>query len=45
MEKKLVDIFTLSGLAMDIAIFNLGVPNRLSSLLSGKTPPCTRIRF
>jgi isopentenyl phosphate kinase len=45
MEKKLEDIFTLSGLAMDIAIFNLGVPNRLSTLLSGKTPSCTRIRF
>ncbi len=45
MEKKLVDIFTLSGLAIDIAIFNLGVPGRLSTLLSGKTPPCTRIRL
>ena len=45
MEKKLRDIFTLVGLGIDIAIFNLGVPGRLSALLSGKTPPCTMIRF
>lgn len=45
MEKKLGDIFTLAGLEIDIAIFNLGVPNRLSSLLSGKTTRCTRIRL
>jgi isopentenyl phosphate kinase len=44
MEKKLAEIFTLADLEIDIAIFNLGVPNRLSSLLSGKTPPCTIIR-
>ncbi|MFW9965537.1 MAG: isopentenyl phosphate kinase [Candidatus Thorarchaeota archaeon] len=45
MEKKLADIFTLANLDIDIAIFNLGVPGRLSALLSGKTPPCTIIRF
>jgi len=45
MKKKLVDIFTLANLNIDIAIFNLGVPGRLSALLSGKTPPCTMIRF
>ncbi|MFW9886714.1 MAG: isopentenyl phosphate kinase [Candidatus Thorarchaeota archaeon] len=45
MEKKLVDIFTLAGLEINIAIFNLGAPNRLSTLLSGKTPRCTRIRL
>ncbi|MFX1438930.1 MAG: isopentenyl phosphate kinase [Promethearchaeota archaeon] len=45
MEKKLGDIFTLAGLEIDIAIFNLGVPNRLSALLSGKTPRCTKIRL
>jgi isopentenyl phosphate kinase len=45
MEKKLGDILTLAGLEIDIAIFNLEVPNRLSALLSGKTPRCTRIRL
>ena len=45
MEKKLAEIFSLAGLEIDIAIFNLGVPNRLSTLLSGKTPPCTIIRL
>jgi isopentenyl phosphate kinase len=45
MEKKLGEILTLAGLDIDIAIFNLGVPDRLSALLSGKTPRCTRIRL
>jgi isopentenyl phosphate kinase len=45
MEKKLRDIFTLAGLEIDIAIFNLEAPSRLSALLSGKTPRCTIIRF
>jgi len=43
MEKKLRDIFTLVGLGIDIAIFNLGVPSRLSALLSGKTDLLVRI--
>ena len=45
MEKKLAEIFTMTDLDIDVAIFNLGVPGRLSALLSGKTLPCTRIRF
>ena len=45
MKKKLEDLFTLTGLNVNIAIFNLGVSDRLSTLLSGKTPPCTTIRF
>jgi len=45
MKKKLNDISTLAGLDIDIAIFNLGVSNRLSSLLSGTSTLCTRIRI
>ncbi len=45
MEKKLLDMASLAGLEIDITIFNLTVPNRLSALLSGKIPTCTRIRF
>jgi isopentenyl phosphate kinase len=45
MEKKLAEIFTITDLDIDVAIFNLGVPGRLSALLSGEIPPCTRIRF
>ncbi|MHA2353817.1 MAG: isopentenyl phosphate kinase [Candidatus Thorarchaeota archaeon] len=45
MAKKLGDIFTLDDLDINIAIFNLRVPGRLSTLLAGKTPKCTLIRF
>ncbi|MHA2067099.1 MAG: hypothetical protein ACXABY_22255, partial [Candidatus Thorarchaeota archaeon] len=45
MAKKLGDIFTLDGLDINIAVFNLRVPGRLSTLLSGETPKCTLIRF
>jgi isopentenyl phosphate kinase len=45
MKKKLDEISTLAGLDIDIAVFNLGVSNRLSSLLSGTTTLCTRIRI
>ncbi len=45
MKKKLNDISTLAGLDVDIAIFNLRVSDRLSSLLSGTSTLCTRIRI
>ncbi len=45
MEKKLNEIFTLAGQGINIAIFNLGVPGRLSDLLSGKSTVCTRIQI
>ncbi|MFW9798922.1 MAG: isopentenyl phosphate kinase [Candidatus Thorarchaeota archaeon] len=45
MEKKLGEIFTLTGQGIDIAIFNLGVPGRLSDLLLGKPTVCTRIQI
>jgi len=45
MKKKLNEISTLSGLDIDIAVFNLGVSNRLSSLLSGTSTVCTRIQI
>ncbi|MFX0045485.1 MAG: hypothetical protein ACFE8Z_06530, partial [Candidatus Hermodarchaeota archaeon] len=45
MKKKLNEISTLVELDIDIAIFNLGVSNRLSSLLSGASTVCTRIQI
>lgn len=45
MKKKLNEISTLVGLDVDIAIFNLGIANRLSSLLSGTSTVCTRIHI
>ncbi|MHA2378011.1 MAG: isopentenyl phosphate kinase [Candidatus Thorarchaeota archaeon] len=45
MKKKLNEIFTLAGLGIDIAIFNLGVSGRLSALLSGASTVCTRIQI
>ncbi|UCH03874.1 MAG: isopentenyl phosphate kinase family protein [Candidatus Thorarchaeota archaeon] len=45
MKKKLDEISILAGLGIDIAIFNLGVSNRLSSLLSGTSTLCTRIQI
>ncbi|MFQ5831902.1 MAG: isopentenyl phosphate kinase [Candidatus Thorarchaeota archaeon] len=45
MEKKLDEIFTLAGQGIDIAVFNLGVPGRLSDLLLGKSTVCTRIQI
>lgn len=44
MAKKLEELFTLNAQDIDIAIFNLQVPGRLSSLLSGKPTICTKIQ-
>ncbi|MFW9845501.1 MAG: isopentenyl phosphate kinase [Candidatus Thorarchaeota archaeon] len=44
MAKKLEELFTLSGHDINIAIFNLQVPGRLSSLLLGEATICTRIQ-
>ena len=43
MSKKLNELLELAKQDLDIVIFNLTVPGRLTSLLSGESVTCTRI--
>jgi isopentenyl phosphate kinase len=43
MSKKVTELLELAKHDVDVVIFNLTVPGRLASLLSGKSTICTRI--
>ena len=43
MSRKLNELLELAKQDIDIVIFNLTVPGRLTSLLSGESATCTRI--
>jgi isopentenyl phosphate kinase len=44
MSKKVSELLELAKQDLDIVVFNLTVPGRLSSLLSGESVICTRIK-